>query len=112
MEDTPGRIENILRERFQPLHFELRDDSAEHVGHPRATSGGGHYHVFIVSAAFGGRSRLEQHRMVNAALQEMFGQEIHALGLKTYAPSVWKGVILQGRQRTKRPYIKMRYARH
>ena len=103
MENTPGRIENILRERFQPLHFELRDDSAEHVGHPGATSGGGHYHVFIVSAAFGGRSRLEQHRMVNAALQEMFGQEIHALGLKTFASSEWKRVILQGRQRKNRP---------
>ena len=40
--------------------------------------------------AFGGRSRLDQHRMVNAALQEMLGQEIHALGLKTLAPCEWK----------------------
>ncbi len=38
MENTPRRIEDILRERFQPLHFELRDDSAEHVGHPGGTT--------------------------------------------------------------------------
>ena len=88
--DTTKRIEEILRKRFQPLHFELRDDSAQHAGHPGATSGGGHYHVFIVSAAFGGRSLLEQHRMVNDALKDMFGEEIHALSLKTLAPSEWK----------------------
>jgi BolA protein len=101
--DTPERIENILRERLEPLHFELRDDSAEHIGHPGAKSGGGHYHVFIVSAAFEGQSRIEQHRMVNAALQEMFGQEIHALGLNTLAPCEWNRGPLRGPQSKNRP---------
>ncbi len=82
-----ARIERILRERFQPLHFELRDDSHKHVGHAGATSGGGHFHVVIVAQAFEGKSRLEQHRLVNEALHDLFGHEIHALGLTTRAPS-------------------------
>ena len=88
---TPvARLEQILRERFRPLHLELRDDSAKHVGHPGATGSGGHYHVLIVSAEFEGRSLLERHRLVNDALRELFGREIHALGLETRAPSDWK----------------------
>jgi len=83
------RIESVLRERFDPLHFEVRDDSAKHVGHPGATSGGGHFQVLIVAAAFEGLSRLDQHRQVNDALRELFGREIHALALKTLAPSEW-----------------------
>jgi BolA protein len=82
-----ARIERILRERFQPLHFELRDDSHKHVGHAGATSGGGHFHVVIVAQAFEGKNRLEQHRLVNEALDDLFGHEIHALGLTTRAPS-------------------------
>ncbi len=86
-EKAAARIERILREQFQPLHFELRDDSHKHVGHPGATSGGGHFHVVIVAQAFEGKTRLEQHRLVNEAVAELFGGEIHALGLTTRAPS-------------------------
>ena len=85
--DTPERIERILRQRFRPLRFELHDESAKHQGHPGATSGGGHYRVTIVAEAFEGRSRLEQHRAVHEALGELLGTEVHALALKTSAPS-------------------------
>ncbi len=89
MEDTRQRIERILRERFRPLHLELRDDSPGHAGHAGAASGGGHYEVVIVAAAFEGRTALEQHRLVNEALRDLIGREIHALGLKTVPPSRW-----------------------
>ena len=91
MTHVATRIESILRERFEPTHFELRDDSARHAGHPGATSGGGHFIVLIVSAEFDGRTLLERHRLVNEALGEMFGREIHALGLKTHSPAEWQG---------------------
>ena len=91
MSGTAQEIERILRERFDPLHLELRDDSDKHAGHPGATSGGGHYHVTLVSSRFEGRTRLEQHRAVHAALGEMFQKEIHALALRTSAPSEWRG---------------------
>ena len=81
------RIEAILRGRFQPARLEIHDDSARHRGHAGATSGGGHFEVLIVSAEFEGKTLLDRHRMVNEALREMIGGEIHALGLKTLAPS-------------------------
>ena len=89
MSRVAEQIESILRERFDPLHFELHDESARHVGHPGATSGGGHFQLLIVAAAFEGLSRLDQHRQVNDALRELFGCEIHALALKTLAPTEW-----------------------
>ena len=84
-------IEAILRQRFQPAYLEIRDDSAKHAGHAGAASGGGHFEVVIVSAAFEGKSLLDRHRMVNEALRDLIGREIHALGVKTPAPSEWPG---------------------
>ena len=86
MSDTAGEIETRLRQALEPEQFDLRDDSAKHVGHPGATSGGGHYHVKLVSAAFAGKSLVERHRMVYEALGDMMGSAIHALGLETRTP--------------------------
>ena len=87
---TAARIEHILRERFRPLHLELRDDSANHVGHAGATGPGGHYALLLVSAEFEGLTRLEQHRKVYEALGGMMTEEIHALGLETRTPAEWR----------------------
>lgn len=89
MSGAAERILRILERRFQPVHLALGDDSARHAGHAGASSGGGHFHVTIVSAEFEGRTRLEQHRLVHEALAELFGAEIHALGLETRTPSEW-----------------------
>lgn len=87
MSDVRARIEAILRGRFRPARLEIRDDSAAHAGHAGAASGGGHYDVLIVSAEFEGKSLLDRHRLVNEALRDLIGREIHALALKTRAPS-------------------------
>ncbi len=81
--ETGAEIEQILRKTFEPTLLEIRDDSAKHVGHAGATSGGGHFHVTIESARFQGLTLLEQHRAVNEALAGLIGGRIHALGLTT-----------------------------
>ena len=86
-ETIAAKIERLLRDRFEPSHFELLDDSAKHVGHPGASSGGGHYNVVIVSSVFEGLGRLERHRLVYAALEGMIGRDIHALAMRTIADS-------------------------
>lgn len=86
---TAREIERILRDKLDPVHLEIRDDSALHASHPGATSGGGHYRVVIVSARFEGLTLLEQHRLVNDALRHLIGERIHALGLKTVLASTW-----------------------
>ena len=52
---------------------------------------GHHFEVLIVSAAFEGRSRVERHRLVYAALGDRMRQEIHALSMRTLAPSEQAG---------------------
>lgn len=85
-DDVRAEIERILRESLDPDYLEVEDDSDRHAGHAGATSGGGHFRVAIVSERFRGASRLEQHRMVHAALADLFGDRIHALGLRTSEP--------------------------
>ena len=48
---------------------------------------GDHYAARIVSEAFRGRSRIQQHQMVYAALRGRMGGELHALALQTSAPA-------------------------
>lgn len=47
---------------------------------------GDHYAAHVVSAAFQGKTRVQQHQMVYAALQGRMGGELHALALQTSAP--------------------------
>lgn len=47
---------------------------------------GDHYAAYIVSAAFAGKSRVQQHQMVYAALQGRMGNELHALAIQTAVP--------------------------
>jgi stress-induced morphogen len=47
---------------------------------------GDHYAAQIISAAFKGKSRVQQHQMVYAALKGKMGEELHALALQTSTP--------------------------
>ena len=47
------------------------------------TGGGDHFRAVIVSDAFAGRSRLDQHRMVYDVFGEEVGGPIHALSIPT-----------------------------
>ena len=69
-----------------PDQLEISDDSQEHVGHAGAASGGGHYHVTIVSQAFAGKNLLARHRLVYQALGDLMQQRIHALAIAAYTP--------------------------
>jgi stress-induced morphogen len=47
---------------------------------------GDHYAAKVVSAAFAGKSRVQQHQMVYEALRGRMGDQLHALALQTSAP--------------------------
>ncbi|MFZ5556916.1 MAG: BolA family protein [Pseudomonadota bacterium] len=71
---------------LDPESLEILDESALHAGHEGAKSGGGHYHVTIVSPKFAGQSAMARHRMVYGALSGLMPREIHALSIKALAP--------------------------
>ena len=47
---------------------------------------GDHYKAVVTSPAFEGKSRIQQHQMVYAALQGNMGGVLHALALETRLP--------------------------
>ncbi|WP_024509524.1 BolA family protein [Bradyrhizobium sp. ARR65] len=84
---TRDIITNKLREAFAPESLEVRDESHLHEGHAGHRPGGEtHYRVYIVSDAFKGKSRVERHRMINAALSAELAGSVHALAIHAKAP--------------------------
>lgn len=47
---------------------------------------GDHYAAYVTSAAFRGKSRIQQHQLVYGALRGRMGNELHALALQTAVP--------------------------
>lgn len=87
---TPDQRPAAIRERlvnaFAPAVIEVTDDSHKHAGHASA-GGAGHFTVRLVSAAFDGKSTLERHRMVYAALADLMPEHIHALSIRVSTPN-------------------------
>jgi len=50
---------------------------------------GQHFEALIVSVAFVGKTRVQRHQAVYAALGERMREEIHALSMKTLTPEEW-----------------------
>ena len=85
---TAETIKRKLEVALSPTRLEIIDESARHQGHVGARpEGETHFRVEIVASAFEGRSRLDRHRMVSALLADELAGQIHALSLRTRAPS-------------------------
>jgi stress-induced morphogen len=69
-------IERFIKEALPDAVVDIRDLAGD----------GDHYAANVVSAAFKGKSRVQQHQMVYAALKGRMGGELHALALQTSSP--------------------------
>ncbi len=69
-------IERLIKETFPDAEIALTDLAGD----------GDHWAAHVVSAAFAGKSRVQQHQMVYAALGGRMGGVLHALQLTTAAP--------------------------
>lgn len=84
---TQDLITEKLRNAFAPESLRVEDESHHHEGHAGHRPGGEtHFRVYIVSDAFRGKSRVERHRMINAALAAELAGGIHALAIHAAAP--------------------------
>ena len=87
-----SRIEEKLAAALQPESLRVVDESHLHAGHAGSRpEGETHYRVYVVAAAFEGKSRVERHRMVNAALAEELAGRVHALAVHATAPGEGEG---------------------
>jgi stress-induced morphogen len=71
-----GEIERLIKAGLPDAQVRIDDLRGD----------GDHYAATIVSAAFKGKSRVQQHQMVYQALQGRMGNELHALALQTSPP--------------------------
>ena len=71
-----AEIERLIREALPDARVEIRD----------LVGDGDHYAANVVSSSFKGKSRIQQHQMIYAALKGRMGGELHALALQTSAP--------------------------
>ncbi len=77
------RITRTLTEAFQPASLNVVDESHLHKGHAgHRPEGETHFRVRIASDAFAGKTRIDAHRMVNAALAPEFARGLHALAIE------------------------------
>ncbi len=70
-------IEKMIKTRFPDAEIQLKDLAGDN----------DHWAAHVVSAAFKGKSRVQQHQMVYDALGGRMGDVLHALQLTTALPS-------------------------
>jgi stress-induced morphogen len=68
-------IESLIKQAFPDAVVSIEDLAGD----------GDHYAATVASSAFRGKSRVQQHQMVYAALKGKMGGELHALALTTTA---------------------------
>ncbi|OQW70697.1 MAG: transcriptional regulator [Methylotenera sp.] len=71
--------------QLNPISLALRDDSALHAGHAGNT-GGGHFHLTIISSQFSQKSQIMRHRLIYQALTDLMPQQIHAISILAISP--------------------------
>jgi len=71
-----GAIESLIKESIPDAQVTIQDLAGD----------GDHYAARVVSAAFKGKSRVQQHQMVYKALRGRMGDQLHALALQTSVP--------------------------
>ncbi len=71
-----SEIESMILEALPDAVIEIQDLAGD----------GDHYQAKITSSAFEGKSMVQQHQMVYAALKGKMGGELHALALTTATP--------------------------
>jgi len=73
---SPEQIKSWIEDGLDCEHVAVQGD-----GH--------HFEAVIVSSAFRGRTRVQQHQQVYAALGARMGGDIHALSMQTFTPEDW-----------------------
>ena len=72
-----AEIEQMIKEALPDAEIVIEDLRGD----------GDHYAARVTSSAFEGKSRVQQHQMVYAALKRKMGGQLHALALTTEVPA-------------------------
>ncbi len=73
---TAHELEQLIKQALPDAQITISDLRGD----------GDHYAAHIISHAFAGKTRVQQHKMVYDALKGGMGDELHALALQTSVP--------------------------
>ena len=73
---SAAEIERMIKEAIPDARVQISDLRGD----------GDHYAALVMTPAFKGKSRVQQHQMVYDALRGRMGNELHALALQTAVP--------------------------
>jgi acid stress-induced BolA-like protein IbaG/YrbA len=76
-EPTAAEVRNFIAAGLECTHLEVEGD-------------GRHFFATIVAADFDGKTRVQRHQRVYAALGDRMRAQIHALSMKTLTPAEWQ----------------------
>lgn len=82
-------LAETLQRAFQPVHFELENESHRHASGAAADT---HFKLVLVSSVFEGMTRVDRHRRVMEAVAAERAQGLHALTMRVMTPSEWASV--------------------
>jgi stress-induced morphogen len=71
-----SELEKLIKAAFPGAKIEIKDLAGD----------GDHYAATIIAREFRGKTRVQQHQLVYAALKGQMGGALHALALTTGAP--------------------------
>jgi len=74
MQPTPDEVKRYIEQSLACERLEVDGD-------------GRHFQALVVSAAFEGKSRVQRHQLVYAALGERMREHVHALSMRTLTPA-------------------------
>jgi acid stress-induced BolA-like protein IbaG/YrbA len=76
---TAAEVRNFIAAGLECTHLEVEGD-------------GRHFFATIVAADFDGKTRVQRHQRVYAALGDRMRAQIHALSMKTLTPAEWQAL--------------------
>jgi acid stress-induced BolA-like protein IbaG/YrbA len=79
MEPSPEDVRRYIAAGLQCEHLQVDGD-------------GRHFDAVVVASAFEGRSRVQRHQLVYAALGSRMREEVHALSIKALTPAEWQAL--------------------
>ncbi len=80
---SPENIKSVIEKSLDTRHVEVEGD-------------GTHFEAVVVSGDFEGKTPVDRHKLVYAALGDAMKEEIHALSIKTYTPEQWTETLSGG----------------
>lgn len=82
------QLQDIVEKDFNPVRYELINESDDHIGHAgHDGSGDSHFKLIVVSEMFDGYNRIQRHRLMHAAVDHLYSSGLHALSIKLITPA-------------------------